>query len=59
MLVKRLSDHVLGKQDMSQTQIKAAEVLLKKALPDLQAVQNTHTGPGGGPVMISSTDAEL
>lgn len=39
MLVKRLTDHVVGKQEMSQTQLKAAEILLKKSLPDLAAVE--------------------
>lgn len=39
MLVKRLTDHVLGKQEMSPTQLKAAEVLLKKSLPDLAAIE--------------------
>lgn len=59
MLIRRLTDHILGKQDMSPTQLKAAEILLKKSLPDLQAVQNTHSGPDGGPIVISSTDVEL
>lgn len=35
VLIKRLHDHANGKQDMSPTQVKAAEILLKKALPDL------------------------
>lgn len=39
MLLLRLQDHVLGKAKMSQTQIRAAEILLKKSLPDLSAVQ--------------------
>jgi hypothetical protein len=42
MLVRRLKNHVLGKVDMSPTQLKAAEILLKKALPDLSAVE--HSG---------------
>lgn len=39
MLVKRLSSHALGEAEMTSTQIKAAEILLKKALPDLTAVE--------------------
>ena len=59
MLVKRLTDHIVGKQDMSVTQLKAAEILLKKSLPDLTSVDATLQGPGGGPIQITSTDAEL
>lgn len=39
MLVKRLMDHVLGKCDLSATQVQAARVLLNKTLPDLSAVE--------------------
>lgn len=39
MLINRLTDHILGKVDLSQTQIRAIEVLLKKAMPDLKAVE--------------------
>jgi hypothetical protein len=35
---------------MSATQITAANILLRKVLPDLQAT--THTGNEGGPVKI-------
>jgi hypothetical protein len=41
MLVNRLADHVLNGQEMSPTQIRAAEILLKKTLPDLSAVEQT------------------
>lgn len=34
-----LNNHVLGKNKMSSTQVRAAEILLKKRKPDLQAVQ--------------------
>ncbi len=37
-LVNRLSDHVVGKIELSQTQIRAAEILLRKTLPDLSAI---------------------
>jgi len=37
-LINRLHDHVLGKVEMSATQLKAAEILLKKSLPDLQSI---------------------
>lgn len=47
-LINRLTDHALGKVDLSPTQVKAIEVLLKKSVPDLSAVQ--LTGQDGGPV---------
>lgn len=41
-LLNRLNDHVFGKNskpvDISQTQMKAIEILLRKTLPDLAAV---------------------
>jgi hypothetical protein len=41
-LVNALQDHALGKNDMSVTQVRAAEVLLRKTTPDLK--QTDHTG---------------
>ena len=42
-LLNRLNDHVFGKDgksvDISATQMKAIEILLKKTLPDLSAVE--------------------
>ena len=38
-LINRLQNHVLGKVKMEPTQIRAVEILLKKRLPDLQAIQ--------------------
>jgi hypothetical protein len=38
-LLKRLQDHVNGKVDLKMSQIRAAEVLLRKTIPDLAAVQ--------------------
>lgn len=38
-LMRRLKKHALGQIQMTATQIKAAEILLKKTLPDLAAVQ--------------------
>lgn len=35
-LVKRLTSHALDDLDLSNTQIKAIEILLKKTLPDLK-----------------------
>ena len=38
-LINRLEDHALGDTEISPTQIKAIEILLKKNLPDLSQVQ--------------------
>lgn len=38
-LVNRLEDHVLGEVEMTSTQVSAALGLLKKCVPDLQAMQ--------------------
>ena len=38
-LVKVLQDHALGaSEELSQSRIKAIEVLLRKSIPDLQAI---------------------
>lgn len=37
-LINRLTDHILGKVDLSSTQVAAALGLLKKTLPDLSNV---------------------
>jgi len=50
-LINRLNNHVHGKCEMSQTQIRAAEILLKKALPDLQSTE--LTGPGGSELAVT------
>jgi hypothetical protein len=36
MLINRLHDHADGSAEMSATQIRAAEILLNKSLPNLQ-----------------------
>jgi len=38
-ILTRLLKHVDGSVEMSPTQIRAAEILLKKALPDLSSVE--------------------
>jgi hypothetical protein len=37
-LINRLQDHALSGKDLSVTQIKAIEVLIRKTLPDLSQV---------------------
>jgi hypothetical protein len=38
-IVQRLVDHVAGKIEMTATQIRAAEILLRKCIPDLSSVE--------------------
>jgi hypothetical protein len=48
MLINRLQNHVAGRLEMTPTQLRAAEVLLKKTMPDRTAAE--VTGEGGGPI---------
>lgn len=41
MLVKRLQSHILGEVELSTSQVRAIEILLKKTLPDLSAIHST------------------
>lgn len=38
-LINRLSAHVFGKVELSPTQVRAVEILLKKTLPDLSSTE--------------------
>lgn len=38
-LVNRLTSHALGEVELSATQIRAIEILLKKSVPDLSSVE--------------------
>lgn len=42
-LLNRLQKHVLGKVELSPTQVRAAEVLLKKTVPDLKSIDLNGT----------------
>jgi hypothetical protein len=53
VLMARLLGHVEGDIEMSATQIKAADILLKKIVPDLARTENT--GPDGGPQELKIT----
>ena len=49
-LINRLENHALGEIELSPTQIKAIEILLRKTLPDLSAVE--HSGDEENPVAV-------
>ena len=38
-LLNRLTDHALGEIELSNTQVRAIEILLKKSIPDLQSIE--------------------
>ena len=42
--MNRLHKHVEGEVEMTASQIRAAEILLKKSLPDLQSTDITTNG---------------
>lgn len=50
-LVNRLQDCAMGNVAMDAQQLRATEVLLRKALPDLQAIE--LTGSDGAPIDMS------
>ena len=50
-LIDRIQQHVDGKLELSATQLKGAEILLRKSLADLTAV--TISGEDGGPVQTT------
>lgn len=50
-LINRLQGHALGNVEMSPTQVKATEILLRKRVPDLSAV--TLAGDAENPIIHS------
>ena len=47
-ILNRLIDHHLGKLELSKTQVDVGLALLKKVMPDLQAIQ--HSGDADNPI---------
>ena len=56
MIVERLMDHIDGSIELTATQISAANILLKKTLPDLSATDITSDGESVSFVLKSSAD---
>lgn len=50
-LINRLQNHALGDLDLSQSQIRAIEVLLRKSIPDLSSVDMSVGGIEGAPAV--------
>ena len=47
-LINRLTEHAFGNVEMTPSQVRAIEVLLKKTLPDLSSVEVAGDGEDGG-----------
>lgn len=62
-LIKRLSDHINGVVELTPTQVSAANILLKKCLPDLVASENktevTHNYVARVPAVAKDMDTWL
>lgn len=57
-LINVLQNHALGvTEELSQSRLKAIEILLRKSLPDLSSVQ--VSGEGGGPVQFEQIVRKL
>lgn len=51
-LINVLQNHALGKtKELSQSRLKAIEILLRKSLPDLSAI--THDGEVDGSITVN------
>ena len=52
VLINHLRNHVLGRIELSSTQIRAAEILLARVMPTLQATDITASDADGQPLSI-------
>lgn len=49
-LINRLENHIFRNDELSTTQLRAVEILLKKSLPDVSAVE--FSGEDAGPMKM-------
>ena len=54
VLLDRLQKHALGDIEMTAAQVKSAEVVLRKTIPDLKAIEHS-----GGVDIRTESDAEV
>jgi hypothetical protein len=52
-ILQRLDKAAMGEIDITATQLKAAEIVLRKTIPDLNKME--HSGPEGGKIQIEAT----
>ncbi len=59
-IINRLQNHILGKLELSPTQVRSAEILLKKRIPDLSSTENktevTHRYVADVPAVAATVD---
>ena len=53
MLLNRLQDNALGTIELTSSQIKSIEILLRKTIPDLKAIE--YSGVDGAPIQQDVT----
>jgi len=58
-LITHLGKCAIGEIEMTSQQIKAAEILLKKVMPDLKSVDMSANVNSSVVLTLSKTDAEL
>jgi len=53
LILERLRKEAVSNPDepMTTLQLKAAEIYLRKSMPDLKAIE--HSGDGGGPIQVA------
>ena len=56
-IIKTLQSHIIGTKKLTTTQVRAAEVLLRKVAPDLQATQLTADAGVELPILKIVKDA--
>ena len=54
-IINRLQKHIDGDIEMESTQVTAAVALLKKTVPDIQAVQHSGDPSNPTPIVYQST----
>lgn len=56
-LINRLTDHAMGNIELTASQVRSIEILLKKILPDLQST-NLTTDTGGLSDILKDLDGK-
>jgi hypothetical protein len=56
-IINRLDQCAVGEIDMTPSQLKAADMLLKKLVPDLNRTE--VSGPDGGPVQVQAVTRRI
>jgi hypothetical protein len=52
-LCNRLHDHAFGKIELTQTQLKATEILLRKSMPDLSSIDGNLSADVSGSITFT------